>query len=210
MNKLQSESSPYLLQHKDNPVDWCAWSEASLDEAKRLKKPILVSIGYATCHWCHVMAHESFEDTETAKIMNQYFVNIKIDREERPDLDHYFMNAIQAMGISGGWPLHCFITPDGKPFFGGTYFPPEPKYGRPSWKQILLAIHQAFQNKPDEILEQANELYNHLKQLNEVERITTSNDSEINLNEIFRKLHSSMDIEHGGFGTHPKFPNTQG
>ena len=210
MNKLEFESSPYLKQHENNPVEWHSWSESSLAEAKKLNKPILVSIGYSTCHWCHVMAHESFEDPDTARVMNEHFINIKIDREERPDLDHYFMNAIQAMGISGGWPLHCFLSPDGKPFYGGTYFPPQPKYGRPSWKQILLAIHQAFQNKESEILDQANQLFKHLQQQNEIDQVDNPIQSEINLKEIFTKLQSSFDIENGGFGTQPKFPNSQG
>lgn len=210
MNKLQFESSPYLKQHQHNPVDWQTWSESALEEARRLNKPVLISIGYSTCHWCHVMAHESFEDVETAKIMNECFVNIKIDREERPDLDHYFMNAIQAMGISGGWPLHCFLSPEGKPFYGGTYFPPTPKYGRPSWRQILMAIHQAFQNKQTEILGQADELFQHLQLQNEIEKKNNADHKECNPVEIFNQLKSTMDTAHGGFGTHPKFPNTQG
>lgn len=210
MNKLQFELSPYLNQHKSNPVNWYAWSDSVLKEAKRQNKPILVSIGYSTCHWCHVMAHESFEDEETARIMNDHFINVKVDREERPDLDHYFMNAIQAMGISGGWPLNCFLSSDGKPFFGGTYFPPEPKYGRPSWKQILMAVHQAYQNKQSQILDQAEQLYNHLNQINSVSSQSSQKWSEIDYHEVFLKLKTSMDLEHGGFGNHPKFPNTQG
>lgn len=209
MNNLQFESSPYLNQHKANPVDWRTWSSDTLMEAKQLQKPMLVSIGYSTCHWCHVMAHESFEDPETAMIMNEYFINIKIDREERPDLDHYFMNAVQAMGISGGWPLHCFLSPDGKPFFGGTYFPPEAKYGRPSWKHILTAIHKAFLDKPHEICEQADLLFKHLNNLNKLENIKSEIDVEIEENSILKRLQSSMDLVHGGFGTQPKFPNTQ-
>ena len=148
MNKLQNECSPYLRQHAGNPVHWEPWRQDALEKASRLHKPILVSIGYSSCHWCHVMAHESFEDPETAVIMNEHFICIKIDREERPDLDHYFMNAVQAMGFSGGWPLHCFLTEDGQPFFGGTYFPPDPKYGRPSWKMVLLSVAETYRNNP--------------------------------------------------------------
>jgi uncharacterized protein YyaL (SSP411 family) len=209
MNKLQYESSPYLRQHMENPVEWRAWSTSILDEARELNKPILVSIGYSTCHWCHVMAHESFEDQETAEIMNSFFINVKIDREERPDLDHYYMNAVQAMGVSGGWPLHCFLSPDGKPFFGGTYFPPEPKYGRPSWKQILSVIHEAYHKRTQEINEQAEQLFQHLNQINDLQQSKSNGDSKVDPILLLAKIESSMDKVHGGFGTQPKFPNCQ-
>src|SRR5437870_5566385 len=155
INHLINETSPYLLQHAHNPVDWYPWSEEALQRAKDEDKPILVSIGYAACHWCHVMEKESFEDEATAELMNKYFINIKIDREERPDLDHIYMDAVQAMTGSGGWPLNVFLTPDAKPFYGGTYFPPQPAFNRPSWMDTLAGIAQAFQDKRHEIDAQA-------------------------------------------------------
>ena len=139
-NRLVHESSVYLKQHAHNPVDWYPWGEEALSRAKNEDKPILVSIGYAACHWCHVMEKESFEDESTAALMNENFINIKIDREERPDLDHIYMDAVQAMSGSGGWPLNVFLTPDAKPFYGGTYFPPRPFHNRSSWKEVLVAI----------------------------------------------------------------------
>ncbi len=209
MNKLNLEHSPYLQQHKDNPVHWRAWSEETLHEARQTNKVILVSIGYSTCHWCHVMAHESFEDPEAASLMNNYFINIKVDREERPDLDHYFMNAVQSMGISGGWPLHCFLTPDGKPFYGGTYFPPDPKYGRPSWKQVLHSIYHSFQARQKEINQQAEELSVHLNLINNPVHHQEGTKITLDINAIFSKIQSAFDTIQGGFGTQPKFPNTQ-
>ena len=161
-NKLIKSSSPYLLQHAHNPVDWNPWSEEILQKAINEDKPILVSIGYSSCHWCHVMERESFEDEATAAIMNQYFINIKIDREERPDLDHIYMDALQAMTGSGGWPLNVFLTPTLKPFFGGTYFPPKPINGRMSWVDTLEAVNKAFNNRRDEIESQATKLTSHL------------------------------------------------
>src|SRR3989337_885983 len=146
-NRLSKETSPYLLQHAHNPVDWYPWSEEALQKAKQENKPILISIGYAACHWCHVMERESFEDHDTASLMNELFVNIKIDREERPDLDHIYMDAVQAMTGSGGWPLNVFLTPEKKPFFGGTYFPPTQAFNRPSWKDVLLGISGNFREK---------------------------------------------------------------
>ncbi len=143
-NLLGRETSPYLLQHADNPVHWRPWGKAALDEAKAANKPILVSIGYAACHWCHVMAHELFEDPDTAALMNSLFVAIKIDREERPDIDQIYMSALHALGEQGGWPLTMFTTPDGTPFWGGTYFPPEPRWGRPSFRQVLQGVANAF------------------------------------------------------------------
>ena len=137
-NHLVGETSPYLLQHAHNPVEWYPWGEEALQKARAENKPILVSIGYSACHWCHVMERESFEDEPTARIMNEHFVNIKIDREERPDLDHIYMDAVQAMTGSGGWPLNVFLTPEAKPFYGGTYFPPQKAFNRPSWQEVLL------------------------------------------------------------------------
>src|SRR3984885_11972169 len=138
-NRLAKETSPYLLQHAHNPVDWYPWGEEALQKARAENKPLLVSIGYAACHWCHVMERESFEEEETARIMNEHFVNVKIDREERPDLDHIYMDAVQAITGSGGWPLNVFLTPAAKPFYGGTYFPPRAIHNRPSWKDVLAA-----------------------------------------------------------------------
>ncbi len=146
-NRLGEETSPYLLQHRDNPVHWQSWSEATLAAAKAEDKPILLSIGYAACHWCHVMAHESFEDPAIAARMNQLFVNIKVDREERPDLDQVYQHALALMGEQGGWPLTMFLTPDGEPFWGGTYFPPEQRWGQPGFVQVLEAISEAYAGK---------------------------------------------------------------
>jgi uncharacterized protein YyaL (SSP411 family) len=142
-NELSRAGSPYLLQHSSNPVHWRMWGEAALKEAQAVNKPILLSIGYAACHWCHVMAHESFEDEETAAVMNELFINIKVDREERPDVDHLYMSALHAFGEQGGWPLTMFLTPNGEPFWGGTYFPKTAKYGRPSFVSVLKAVAQA-------------------------------------------------------------------
>ena len=161
-NLLIEETSPYLLQHAYNPVEWHPWGEEALQLAKDLDKPILVSIGYAACHWCHVMERESFEDLATAKIMNDHFVNIKIDREERPDLDHIYMDAVQAMTGSGGWPLNVFLTPDKRPFYGGTYFPPEPMHNRASWKDVLLGVSKGFKENRVQIDAQADKLTQHL------------------------------------------------
>ena len=143
-NNLSGATSPYLLQHKDNPVHWREWGAAALGEAQASGKPILLSIGYAACHWCHVMAHESFEDAATAGLMNELFVNIKVDREERPDIDHIYMSALHALGEQGGWPLTMFLTGEGKPFWGGTYFPPVPSHGRPAFKTLLAAVAKAY------------------------------------------------------------------
>ncbi len=158
-NNLISETSPYLLQHAHNPVNWYAWGDEALQKAKAVDKPILVSIGYSACHWCHVMERESFEDEATARIMNENFINIKIDREERPDLDHIYMDAVQTITGSGGWPLNVFLTPDLKPFYGGTYFPPKPMASRNSWQQILLAVANAYKEKREAIIEQAGKPY---------------------------------------------------
>lgn len=210
INDLQFELSPYLKQHEKNPVNWQSWSEKTLVQAKLENKLILVSVGYSTCHWCHVMAHESFDDPEIAEIMNACFINVKIDREERPDLDHYFMNAVQAMGISGGWPLHCFLSPEGKPFFGGTYFPPESRYGRPSWRQILMAVFKAYREKPTEIIQQADELSHHLNALNQITIKHLETKQKADPENILMALQAFMDLRSGGFGTQPKFPNTLG
>lgn len=211
MNRLAHETSPYLLQHAHNPVDWYPWGEEALQKARQEDKPILVSIGYSACHWCHVMEKESFEDPETASIMNQFFVNIKIDREERPDIDQIYMDAIQAISGSGGWPLNCFLTPDLKPFYGGTYFPPKPYYNRPSWKSILANVAKTFIEKRAEIEDQAEKLFEHLVRSGnfmdmKVEQETFLHDAM--LDTVFFALQKRFDKTWGGFGHAPKFPST--
>src|SRR3954466_6871559 len=151
MNRLADETSPYLRQHADNPVDWYPWGDEAFAAAREADKPILLSVGYAACHWCHVMAHESFENPQIAALMNEHFVNIKVDREERPDIDAIYMNALHLMGEHGGWPLTMFLTPDGEPFWGGTYFPPEPRWGRPSFPQVLRSIAAAYRDKREDV-----------------------------------------------------------
>jgi len=211
-NHLINETSPYLLQHAHNPVNWYPWGELALNRAKKENKPILVSIGYAACHWCHVMEKESFEDNDTAAIMNQYFINIKIDREERPDLDHIYMDAVQAMTGSGGWPLNIFLTPETKPFYGGTYFPPQRAYNRPSWQEVLYGVIRAFHEKRHEIEAQSENLTEHLRQSNLFGLQTDpSRDSVITVEKIhesFVNIMKMADREWGGFGRAPKFPQT--
>ena len=210
-NKLAGETSPYLLQHAHNPVNWFPWGDEALALAKQEDKPILVSIGYSACHWCHVMERESFENEETAAIMNSNFVNIKIDREERPDIDHIYMDAVQAMTGSGGWPLNVFLMPDGRPFFGGTYFPPVQAYNRSSWPQTLLAVKQAFVEKRSEIESQAENLIHHIKSTNEFGS-STSNQSitstKQSLDQVAENALKQSDLQWGGFGRAPKFPQT--
>ncbi|HNP54789.1 MAG TPA: thioredoxin domain-containing protein, partial [Ferruginibacter sp.] len=167
-NDLIHESSPYLQQHAYNPVQWKAWNETSLALARSQQKLILLSIGYSACHWCHVMERESFENDAVAAIMNQHFVNIKVDREERPDLDHIYMEAVQVLTGSGGWPLNVFLTPEGLPFYGGTYFPPVPAHGRVSWTQVLTYIQKAWEERPAEVQEQAKRLVEHVTQSNQL------------------------------------------
>jgi uncharacterized protein YyaL (SSP411 family) len=210
-NLLIEESSPYLLQHAYNPVEWHPWGEAALQLAKDLDKPILVSIGYAACHWCHVMERESFEDLATAKIMNDHFVNIKIDREERPDLDHIYMDAVQAMTGSGGWPLNVFLTPDKKPFYGGTYFPPEPMHNRASWKDVLLGVSKGFKENRDQIDAQADKLTQHLLSANGFGfqyKNTETGPALSDMDAAVSALLTQADTVWGGFGGAPKFPQT--
>jgi len=213
MNKLIHESSPYLLQHAHNPVNWYPWGEEALSLARQLDKPILVSIGYSACHWCHVMERESFENEATAALMNEHFVNIKIDREERPDLDHVYMDAVQTMTGSGGWPLNVFLTPTGKPFYGGTYYPPVRAYNRSSWQEILLAVHEAYRDRKEKVLEQAEGLTTHLNNASfgmskpgEAEQAALF--SPANLAVIATNILQQADIEWGGFGRAPKFPQS--
>ncbi len=215
-NRLIHETSPYLLQHAYNPVDWYPWGEEALQKAKTENKAILVSIGYSACHWCHVMERESFENEDVAKIMNEHFVNIKIDREERPDLDHIYMDAVQAITGSGGWPLNVFLTPDKKPFYGGTYFPPQKAYNRSSWTDVLQAIILAWKERREEILEQADNLTDHLTKANQFGSSTklealegTNKDLLKNqVDAVFQNIMKSADTEWGGFGRAPKFPQT--
>jgi len=211
-NRLIHETSPYLLQHAHNPVDWYSWGEEALERARQEDKPILVSIGYAACHWCHVMERESFEDDATAQLMNEHFINIKIDREERPDLDHIYMDAVQAMTGSGGWPLNVFLTSEGKPFYGGTYFPPVKAFNRMSWKEVLQAIHQSYREKKNEILAQAENLTEHLSVSNSFGLSKQANvDSPFSkdyLDTIAANILKQADTQWGGFGRAPKFPQT--
>ena len=208
-NRLINETSPYLLQHAHNPVDWYPWGEEALRQAKEEDKPILVSIGYAACHWCHVMERESFENGEVAALMNQHFINIKVDREERPDVDHLYMDAVQAMTGSGGWPLNVFLTPDGRPFYGGTYFPPRRAYNRASWTEVLEAVARSYREKRDEIDTQAQNLTEHLQLSNAFgATVTAAMLSEAKIEDAVKAVMKTADREWGGFGRAPKFPQT--
>jgi uncharacterized protein len=204
-NRLIHETSPYLLQHAHNPVDWYAWGEVALTKARAEDKPIFLSIGYSACHWCHVLAHESFEDAETAALMNANFINIKVDREERPDLDAIYMDAVVAMTQQGGWPMSVFLTPDGQPFYGGTYYPPEPRYGLPSFRQILQAAADAYRLRRADVVGQAERLTAALRRSAE---LTAGVDElqESSLEEATETLIQYFDNEDGGFGSQPKFP----
>jgi hypothetical protein len=203
MNRLGNATSPYLQQHKDNPVDWWEWSAEALAEAQRLSKPILLSVGYSACHWCHVMAHESFEDGATAAYMNDHFVNIKVDREERPDIDAVYMRATQAMTGQGGWPMTCILTPDGEPFFAGTYFPPEPRQGTPAFTQVLQALAEAWKDRRDEVMTVSKDVMAHLDTAIDPSGGALSADD---LDAAVTELARGYDAEAGGFGTSPKFP----
>ena len=210
-NKLIDETSPYLLQHAHNPVKWFPWGDEALEIARKENKPILVSIGYSACHWCHVMEKESFEDEETAKLMNEHFVNIKIDREERPDLDHIYMDAVQAMTGSGGWPLNVFLTPEAKPFYGGTYFPPRRAFNRPSWQEVLMGVTEAFTQRRNEIDAQAENLTEHLLQANAFGISTPSGTNffaKEKTEEAYVNIMKNADKKWGGFGRAPKFPQS--
>lgn len=213
-NSLIHETSPYLLQHAHNPVLWEPWSEQTLAIAAKNKKPILLSIGYAACHWCHVMERESFEDEQVAQYMNTHFICIKVDREERPDIDHIYMDALQAMTGSGGWPLNIFLLPNGKPFYGGTYFPPKAMPQRASWMDVLAGVKNAFENNYEKLVEQANELTQHVvrniiaplptTENAEQDTIATKEDVEL----IAGRILQQADTQWGGFGNAPKFPQT--
>ena len=202
-NRLADATSPYLQQHQDNPVDWWEWSAEALEVARTLDRPILLSVGYAACHWCHVMAHESFEDPATAAYMNDHFVNIKVDREERPDIDAVYMQATQAMTGQGGWPMTCILTPTGEPFFAGTYFPPEPRQGTPAFTQVLQALAEAWKDRRDEVLTVSEDVMSHLRSTIDPQGGALGADE---LDAAVAELAKQYDSEAGGFGTSPKFP----
>ncbi len=204
-NRLADATSPYLQQHKDNPVDWWPWCDEAFDEARRREVPVLLSVGYAACHWCHVMAHESFEDDATAAHMNGEFVCVKVDREERPDVDAVYMDATQAMTGHGGWPMTCFLTPDGQPFHCGTYFPKAPMHGMPSFRQVLDAVSRAWRERRDDLAASAVEIVRLLGERSEIPREQTPPDAEL-LDTAVTALRGEYDATHGGFGGAPKFP----
>jgi len=205
-NRLARETSPYLRQHAHNPVDWYPWGPEAFERARREDKPILLSIGYAACHWCHVMERESFEDPETARLMNTLFVNVKVDREERPDVDHVYMTAVQLLTGRGGWPLTVFLCPDGRPFYGGTYFPPEDRHGLPAFRKVLQAVAQAYREKRHEIDQTAAQLIAALQRVETPEASTTPCDRAL-LDHAAHRLASLYDPVHGGLQGAPKFPN---
>ncbi|MFV1968518.1 MAG: thioredoxin domain-containing protein [Pirellulaceae bacterium] len=204
-NRLANETSPYLLQHAHNPVDWYPWGPEALGRAKKEHRPIFLSIGYSACHWCHVMAHESFEDPKIAAKLNETFVNIKVDREERPDLDQIYMNAVQVMTGRGGWPMSVFLTPDLEPFFGGTYWPPEPRMGMPGFAQVIAAVDEAWRQRQPQTIAQARQLTRHLQRLGDVPPSERSVDLDL-LTAAAAGLQQIFDFTHGGFGRAPKFP----
>ena len=209
-NRLAEETSPYLLQHADNPVHWYGWGPEALAEAEATDRPILLSVGYAACHWCHVMAHECFEDAGIAELMNRHFVNVKVDREERPDIDTIYQHALQLTGQQGGWPLTMFLTPDGTPFWGGTYFPPSPRFGRPGFPQVLAAISEHWTDKRDNALQAATALGQGLRRIWEPETAEAAGDGAVPLalnDRVAERLAQEFDMVHGGLGRAPKFPN---
>ncbi|MGW2520786.1 thioredoxin domain-containing protein [Streptomyces sp. NPDC001617] len=205
MNRLAHETSPYLLQHADNPVDWWPWSAEAFDEARKTNKPVLLSVGYSSCHWCHVMAHESFEDRATADYLNEHFVSVKVDREERPDVDAVYMEAVQAATGQGGWPMTVFLTPDAEPFYFGTYFPPAPRHGMPSFRQVLEGVHSAWSDRRDEVAEVAGKIVRDLAG-REISYGGPDAPGEEELAQALLGLTREYDAQRGGFGGAPKFP----
>ena len=205
-NRLIHETSPYLLQHAHNPVDWYPWGDEAFQKAKSENKPILLSIGYSACHWCHVMEHESFENEKIAALMNDLFVSIKVDREERPDLDEIYMNAVQMLTGRGGWPMTVFLTPEGKPFYGGTYFPPEDRQGMPGFSRVLTGVAQAYREKPQDVERSVEQILSALKRMSESHesKATFSPDA---IAESAEQISRAYDSDHGGLGRAPKFPN---
>jgi len=205
VNRLANESSPYLLQHKDNPVDWYPWGDEAFQKAAEFDRPIFLSIGYSTCHWCHVMEHESFEDEEVAKLMNESFISIKVDREELPEIDHVYMSVCQAMTGRGGWPLTIIMTPQKEPFFAGTYFPKNGRFGRPGMMELLPSISEAWKNRRSELVQSANKINEYLQNSNKKELGNTLN--ETILKDTYTQFGNRYDKIHGGFGNQPKFPS---
>jgi uncharacterized protein YyaL (SSP411 family) len=208
-NRLAQETSPYLRQHADNPVDWHPWGDEAFEEARRRNVPVLLSIGYSACHWCHVMAHESFEDDQTASVVNSLFVPVKVDREERPDVDAVYMEAVQAMTGGGGWPMTVFLAPDGRPFYGGTYFPPEPRGGMPSFRDVLAAVDDVWRNRRDEVEQQAVSLVEAVRARTTLGSPSASEPTVFDpsmLEGAYQALRANHDDEWGGFGRAPKFP----
>src|SRR5262245_45219477 len=207
-NRLATESSLYLRQHANNPVDWYPWGPEALAKSKELHRPIFLSVGYSACHWCHVMEHESFEDSSTAELLNQHFVCIKVDREERPDLDDIYMKAVQLLNQGqGGWPMSVWLTPDLQPFFAGTYFPPDDRYGRTSFKKVLTALANAWKDRRQELTKSAGDITEHLKSFGELPASAGGVVGEAILRNAVRHLRSSFDNVYGGFGGAPKFPH---
>src|SRR5919202_2431626 len=204
-NRLAGETSPYLLQHKDNPVDWHPWGEEALDRAREEDKPILLSIGYSACHWCHVMERESFEDETVAAYMNEHFVPIKLDREERPDVDAIYMEACMAMTGQGGWPLNAFLTPELVPFYAGTYFPPEDRHGMPSWRRVLAAVANAWDQNRDEIKAGGERIAQRLAGGAALRPAEEEIDPR-GLDAAVEALRGAYGPRHAGFGGAPKFP----
>src|SRR5437870_13455295 len=205
MNLLSGETSPYLHQHRDNPVDWYPWGEEAFAKARAEGKPIFLSVGYSSCHWCHVMAHESFEDAATADVMNRLFVNVKVDREERPDVDAVYMQAVQALTGRGGWPMSVWLLPDGRPFYGGTYYPDEDRHGMPAFRRVLRAVAEAWRDHRSDLALQAQKL---TEAIGRQGTLRESKDplTEDVLRAAFSSLERIFDPEWGGFGVGPKFP----
>ncbi len=204
-NRLGAETSPYLRQHRHDPVDWYPWGPEAFERARQVDRPLFLSIGYSACHWCHVMAHESFENVETAKRMNALFVNVKVDREERPDIDHIYMTALHAMGEQGGWPLTMFLDPDGRPMYGGTYWPPAPRWGRPSFGQIVEGVANAWRSRRSDLAKNAAALSAHLAELSAPAPGGALTPAD--LTRVADALIRAVDPVHGGIGGAPKFPN---
>ena len=202
-NRLAAETSPYLLQHAQNPVDWHPWGPAAFSLARETQRPIFLSIGYSACHWCHVMERESFEDEETARVLNESFVCIKVDREERPDVDDVYMRAVMSMGKHGGWPLSVWLTPDGEPFYGGTYFPPDERPGMPSFRRVLLHLAHLWNTQGEELREDARALADHLRVREEAAGGAWPEAALLRAVDGWQR---SFDAQHGGFGGAPKFP----
>jgi hypothetical protein len=206
-NRLARETSPYLLQHADNPVDWYPWGSEAFETARGEGKAVLLSVGYSACHWCHVMAHESFEDEATARVMNENFVCVKVDREERPDVDDIYMNCVQMITGRGGWPMTVFLTPEGEPFYGGTYFPPDDRHGLPSFQKVLLAVAEAYRTRPNDVRATAEKLLEGLRKLDRSAASVKPLDGAL-VAEAAGRLSAAYDNDHGGLGRAPKFPNT--